>query len=217
MLNLTGPTPSPLCQNRLRGRARKSLSSAWRNCFDFGRSHSMTYGTSKAQSTYLLIAAAPATFPPLYLFNFRSQLLIPASLALLNEAAESVQKPGTDSPASATLVPRPGVIEPFDRDRAQSAPVRGWRESPRPCGTLRLTRVRAFSLWIEDQNPPLPQPVAPARIAGMRLASGSRHNHANPSREPTHQTLAKNIARAESKCVAKKSPRKSGRHHDRSM
>src|SRR5882672_5247806 len=138
------------------------------------------------------------------LLQFRRQLLICRFTSLTHRRRHNrLPKHEPQIPRlRPLLMPRPDLIETFNRDRNNRRLLVDGENGRALAEHSWLAGVRALALWIEDQNPPLPQSVRPGAHRWDEVGIGIEHNHANPARQTPHDALAKNIARAESERVA---------------
>src|SRR5258705_6943496 len=98
-------------------------------------------------------------------------------------------------------------IETFNRDRYNRRLLvngenrRAFTENPW------LARVRTLALGIEHQHVAMTQSECSRPHGGDQVGVRIKHNNANPPGQPPHESLAKNVARAQRERITKNTPR----------
>src|ERR1700704_126068 len=107
----------------------------------------------------------------------------------------------------------PSFVKALDRNRNNRS-VRVNREDRGPLAEYgRIAVIGALALGIKNKNASMAEAKKSGAHGGNQVRIRIEHHHANPSRQPPHESFAENVAGAERKGIAKQAPGQHPRHH----
>src|SRR6202022_4813791 len=100
----------------------------------------------------------------------------------------------------------PGFVEALDRNRNN----RSLRVNRENRGALaedsRIAVVSTLALGIKNKNASLAEAKESSAHGGNQVRVRIEDHHANPSRQPPHESFTENVAGADRECITKQAP-----------